>query len=151
MISHAPAGYRCPFCRVQTDDPEDPSGPPSIVHADDDVFVLVNGRWWPRNPGAVLVIPRQHHENVFDLPPALGTPIQAAVRDSALALRAAYGCDGISTRQHNEPAGNQAVWHFHVHVFPRWHGDDLYRSDHRLTTREEREPYAARLSRTLGR
>lgn len=36
------------------------------------------------------------------------------------------GCDGVSTRQHNEPGGNQDVWHFHQHVFPRWLGARLY-------------------------
>jgi diadenosine tetraphosphate (Ap4A) HIT family hydrolase len=42
-----------------------------------------------------------------------------------IAMRHTYGCDGISTRQHNEPAGYQDVWHFHLHVFPRYHGDVL--------------------------
>ena len=32
----------------------------------------------------------------------------------------------MSTRQHNEPAGYQDVWHYHVHVFPRYAGDELY-------------------------
>jgi len=35
-----------------------------------------------------------------------------------MALRAAYGCEGTSTRHYNEPAGNQDVWHIHIHVFP---------------------------------
>ena len=44
-------------------------------------------------------------------------------------MKTAFGCPGVSTRQHNEPAGNQDVWHYHVHVFPRWHGDRLYGSE----------------------
>lgn len=100
--------------------------PLEVLHVDDDVFVKMNPRWWPNNPGSVLVIPVEHFENVYDLPARLGTPIQRAVRDAALAMKAAYGCDGVSTRQHNEPAGNQDVWHYHVHVFPRWAGDGFY-------------------------
>lgn len=46
----------------------------------------------------------------------------------ALALKAALSCDGISTRQQNEPAGDQDVWHYHVHVFPRYADDGLYGS-----------------------
>lgn len=88
----------------------------------------MNPKWWPNNPGAVLVIPNDHYENVYDMPPSLGAPLQIAVRDAALAMKSAYGCPGVSTRQHNEPAGNQDVWHLHVHVFPRWEGDDLYGS-----------------------
>src|SRR5947207_14256607 len=89
----------------------------------------MNPNWLPSNPGGVLVIPNAHYENVYDLPPELGTPIQRAVRSASIAMKTAFGCDGVSTRQHNEPAGNQDVWHFHVHVFPRWEGDELYRSD----------------------
>jgi hypothetical protein len=67
----------------------------------------------------------QHYENIYEPPDVLGGPIQRAVRETTLAMKSAYGCDSISTRQHNEPAGNQDVWHFHIHVFPRYDGDDL--------------------------
>jgi histidine triad (HIT) family protein len=98
-----------------------------IVRRYDQVFVKMNPRGRPHNRGAALVIPNQHHENVFDLPPALGADLQQAVRDTALAMKAGLGCDGITIRQHNEPAGSQDVWHFHIHVIPRYHGDDLTR------------------------
>jgi histidine triad (HIT) family protein len=65
-------------------------------------------------------------------------------------MKAAFECDGISTRQHNEPGGMQEVWHFHLHVFPRWEGDDLYGSTSRLTTPEERVPYASALRRAIN-
>ena len=85
----------------------------------------MNPKWKPSNPGAALVIPIKHYENIYELPDMLGGPIQRAVRETALAMKSAYGCDGVSTRQHNEPAGNQDVWHFHIHVFPRYAGDIL--------------------------
>lgn len=125
MHNHAPDGYACPFCRNLRSGQSDL--PLEIVRRYESVFVKMNPKWWPNNPGAVLVIPNDHYENIYDMPPELGAPIQSAVRDAALAMKAAYGCDGVSTRQHNEPAGNQDVWHLHVHVFPRWEGDDLYR------------------------
>ena len=126
MHNHAPPGYRCPFCRNIATGESDLAL--EIVHRDADVFVKMNPKWWPKSPGSVLVIPNEHFENVYDLPPELGTPLQRAIRAAALAMKDAYGCDGVSTRQHNEPAGDQDVWHFHVHVFPRWDGDDLYGS-----------------------
>ncbi|MBV9952939.1 MAG: HIT domain-containing protein [Acidimicrobiia bacterium] len=64
-----------------------------------------------------------------DLPPALGTSVQHAIRSAAIAMKAAYGCEGVSIRQHNEPAGEQDVWHYHVHVLPRWLGDELDRAE----------------------
>ena len=120
---HEPDGYECPFCRIAAG-----HLPERVVRRTDQVMTLVNIKWWEHNAGGCLVVPIEHHENVYELPPRLGTPIQAAVREIALALKSALGCDGISTRQHNEPAGNQDVWHHHTHVFPRWHGDGLYGS-----------------------
>lgn len=123
MISHAPDTYRCPFCRNARDGHGD--HPLEIVYRDDDVFVKVNPKWPPKNPGAVLVIPIGHFENIYDLPIELGTPMQRAARAAAIAMKTAFGCDGISTRQHNEPFGGQDVWHYHLHVFPRWQGDEF--------------------------
>ncbi|MGY6499806.1 MAG: HIT family protein [Acidimicrobiales bacterium] len=126
MFNHEPTGYACPFCRnLETGESDHPL---EVLHRDDDVMVKVNAKWWANNPGSVLVIPVEHHENIYDLPPELATPIQRAARRAALAMKQAWGCDGVSTRQHNEPAGNQDVWHYHLHVFPRWDGDDLYGS-----------------------
>ncbi|MDY7099741.1 MAG: HIT family protein [Actinomycetota bacterium] len=143
---HAPPGYRCPFCRNANEGTADHTL--EIVHRDDDVFAKVNPRWRPSNPGAVLVVPVAHHESIYDLPPELGTAIQRAARAAALAMKAAYGCDGISTRQHNEPAGDQDVWHYHLHVIPRWHGDALDTADARLADPEEVRRRAAMLRET---
>jgi histidine triad (HIT) family protein len=52
--------------------------------------------------------------------------VHALTRLAALALKAVYVCEGVSTRQHNEPAGGQDVWHYHVHVTPRFEGDNFY-------------------------
>lgn len=61
--------------------------------------------------------------------------------------------DGTSTRQHNEPAGYQDVWHLHVHVFPRYDGDRLYErhEEKRWASPAERAPYAAKLRAVLSK
>jgi histidine triad (HIT) family protein len=128
MSSHAPAGYACPFCRPEGHE---------IVHRDAHVLVKVNPRWAARTPGALLVIPVAHHEDLYGLPDHLAVPLHRAVRESARALKAAFGCDGVSTRQHNEPAGNQTVWHYHVHVVPRWEGDGFYAAEQELADPDE--------------
>lgn len=140
MFNHAPEAYECPFCRNARDGTGDL--PVEILHRDEHVFVKVNPKWWPNNPGGALVIPVAHHENVYDLPVELGTPLQRAIRATAIAMKAAFDCDGISTRQHNEPAGNQDVWHYHVHVFPRFENDDLYRLDGAGVSGDELRRYA---------
>jgi len=67
-------------------------------------------------------------------------------------MRRSYGCAGISTRQHNEPAGDQSVWHYHVHVSPRFPADNLYRSldSSHHPTRSERARFADMLHGELG-
>ena len=143
MASHAPAGYGCPFCRNIRE--EAAEHPLEILYRDADVFVKMNPKWWPNNPGNVLVIPAIHYENIFDLPLSVAAPIQRAARAAAIAMKDAYGCDGVSTRQHNEPAGDQDVWHYHLHVFPRWYGDDLYRTTGSLAADDELRQRAAQL------
>jgi histidine triad (HIT) family protein len=153
MYNHAPADYVCPMCAFVSGNPEPGwSIHEDIVLEDDQVLALISSRWWPRNLGHVILVPKQHFENIFDLPDELGTPIHAAAKRIALALKATYNCNGVSTRQHNEPAGNQDLWHYHLHIFPRYTGDELYltpRSEIRETTPEERRPYAERLRNFL--
>jgi histidine triad (HIT) family protein len=73
--------------------------------------------------------------------------VHDVVREVAIGMRRTYDCEGVSTRQHNEPTGYQDAWHYHVHVFPRYEGDDLYNTQHlpEPATAAEREPYAFRL------
>lgn len=65
-------------------------------------------------------------------------------------MKQVYECDGTSIRQHNEPAGGQDMWHYHMHVFPRYTDDDLYHAKARLTTPSERRPYAEKLRSVLA-
>ncbi|NQY58330.1 MAG: HIT family protein [Ilumatobacteraceae bacterium] len=143
VVSHAPTGYDCPFCRNISDGTS--KYPLEIIYRDADVFVKMNPNWWPNNPGNVLVIPTTHYENLFELSTSVVPAIHRAAWASAVAMKRAYRCDGISTRQHNEPAGNQDVWHFHLHVFPRWNGDDLYRTEGAPASAGELRDRAAQL------
>jgi len=154
MITHAPEGYRCPFCAliagVQCDGLH--STPQDIVCRNDRVMAFVASHWWEKNHGHVLVVPALHYENLYELPDDVGADIFAMSRRIALALKRGYGCDGVSTRQHNEPAGYQDVWHYHLHVFPRYRNDRLYPADgnKRLSSVKEREPFVAKLRKALA-
>lgn len=147
MYNHAPDHYCCPFCLIATQQTHASieTSPHDIVFASDQATAFISSRWWPHNPGHVIIIPNQHYENIYDLPLSAATAIHALAREIALAMKQQYQCPGISTRQHNEPAGNQDVWHYHLHVFPRYHDDQLYLTDRRRTTAEERQPHALQL------
>ena len=147
MHTHEPEGYDCPFCRLQRGVHNEHNRPEDVVAVTGLAFARISPKWWPANDGAVLVVPRPHHENLYDLPAEVGHAVWDLTQRVAVAMRSAYDCDGISTRQHNEPAGNQDAWHYHVHVFPRYPGDDLYgsRPYPEFVSADERRPYADRL------
>ena len=125
------------------------SGQADVVYRNSNTTAWINGRRWENNPGAVLVVPNAHVENIYALDRELAGDIHETVQRIAFAMKAAFGCDGVSTRQHNEPGAMQEVWHYHLHVFPRWRGDDLYRSNARLSAAGEREPYASALREAI--
>lgn len=146
MYNHEPADYACPFCRLVAggQDERRLNTQDDVVRRTGTATAFISPRWWPNNHGHVLVVPDAHHENLYDLPPPHGHAVHDLVRDVAIAMRHAYRCDGISVRQHNEPDGNQDAWHYHVHVFPRYTGDDLYASRPyaEFVTADQRRPYA---------
>lgn len=72
MYSHAPQAYRCPFCAYVRGDGDDRVGQEHVVERTDATLTYVSPKWWPNNEGAVLVIPTEHHENLYTLPDELG-------------------------------------------------------------------------------
>ncbi|MEO5662432.1 MAG: HIT domain-containing protein [Nocardioides sp.] len=151
IASLEPAGYDCPFCRMQRGIFNEHNQPGDVVAVTDHAYARIAPKWWPGNPGAVLVIPREHHENLYGIPTHVGHAVWDLTQQVAIAMRRSYPCAGISTRQHNESAGNQDVWHLHVHVFPRTEGDDLYlrHREARWVGPDERMPYAEVLAAEL--
>jgi histidine triad (HIT) family protein len=145
MYNHAPPGYECFVCSVVAGD----RGDTVVVTENEHALAIVSRRVWANGPGHVLVLPKQHYENLYDLEDTAGLDVHRLTRTIAIALKRALGCDGTSTRQHNEPAGNQDLWHLHVHVFPRFEGDKLYGSRYRESTFGERLDFAARLQSVL--
>jgi histidine triad (HIT) family protein len=153
MQEHAPAAYQCPFCHFVHGGETVYNARGDVVYEDDAVLAFVSPKRWPNNPGNVIVIPKQHFENVYTMPDALLAQIMVVGKRVAIAMKLADPCNGTSFRQHNEPAGDQDVWHYHLHVFPRWDGDALYRrhDESRFVPAEERRHSAEKLRSGLKR
>lgn len=151
MYTHAPEHYHCPFCRLIAGEDMGPEGSvqDDIVYRDDRVVAIIASKWWWNNKGHVIVMPVEHHENIYSLPHELGGELHRASTQVAIAMKQEYKCDGISTRQHNEPAGMQSVWHYHQHIYPRYRRDFLNLTWGRNTTSDQRKPYADRLRSRL--
>lgn len=97
--------------------------PSSKVYEDEHVFAFMDIA--PANPGHLLIIPKQHYRNIFDMPAEVGSKIMEAAVPLAAAIRKALNPDGLNLFQSNEAAGFQTVFHFHLHLIPRWEGDPL--------------------------
>jgi histidine triad (HIT) family protein len=122
------------------------------VWRDAETTAFISPRWWPGNPAHVIVIPNDHFANLDEIPEPALAAVYATAKRIALALKGTRDCDGTSTRQHNGSGAGQDVFHFHVHVFPRFTEDGLYARDaeFRWSSPEERAPYAERLREALG-
>jgi histidine triad (HIT) family protein len=90
------------------------------VHEDDDTLVIMD--IMPRGDGHVLVIPKAPSRNILDIETGDLKALYATAQRVARAAKAAFGADGITIQQFNEPAGGQVVFHTHVHVIPRHEG-----------------------------
>ncbi len=93
------------------------------VYEDDRAFAFLD--IMPRAPGHTLVIPKAPARNLLDVTPADLAHVMAVAQRIAKAAMTAFGADGITVQQFNEPAGGQVVFHLHVHVIPRKDGVQL--------------------------
>ncbi|MDE0317694.1 MAG: HIT family protein [Candidatus Poribacteria bacterium] len=97
--------------------------PSATVYEDEHVFAFMDIA--PANPGHLLIIPKQHYRNIFDMPAEIGSKIMEVAVLLATAIREALNPDGLNLFQSNEAAAFQTVFHFHLHLIPRWEGDPL--------------------------
>jgi histidine triad (HIT) family protein len=93
------------------------------VYEDDRVVAFMDVM--PQGTGHTLVVPKAPSRNLLDADPAGFGHLMAAVQKIARAAKQAFGADGITIMQFNEPAAGQTVFHLHVHVLPRFDGTPL--------------------------
>ena len=132
----------CIFCRIVAGEA------PSYIVAEDDATVafLDLGQ---ATPGHTLVVPRTHAPDIWAISDGDLAAVSATAKRVAHLVDDRLGPDGITLVQTNRVAGWQSVFHFHLQVIPRWHGDGL-----RPPWDEDRPPSderAAILDRLLAR
>ena len=148
---HAPNNYDCPFCKIVSNQFDGiATNETDLLFRTEFLTAFISSHQWPNNPGHAIIIPNEHHENLYSLPTEFVIPIHAASVKIALAFKNAFACDGVSTRQHNEPAGGQDVWHYQQHVFPRYQADNLYGSKRLRVDDQARASQASSVRQALG-
>lgn len=108
----------CVFCKIIAGDI-----PCFKVYEDEHTMAFMDIN--PANRGHVLAIPRKHEPNLMDSTDETLAVTIAAARRVARAVQAAVEPDGINLVQANGPGAAQSVFHLHLHVIPRFEGDDL--------------------------
>lgn len=106
----------CVFCAIR-----DESIPAHLVLDEADVLAFLDTT--PLFPGHVLLVPRDHHETLMDLPAALIEPLFEAAQRLSAAVQSAMEAQGVFVAVNN--VVSQSVPHVHVHVVPRTKGDGL--------------------------
>jgi histidine triad (HIT) family protein len=144
MHNHEPKKYKCPFCQI-IEGAKDSMENSDVIYQDAEVTAFLSKSRWEKNPFEVLIVPNRHFENLYDLPDELAPALQKATREVAVVLKGLTRCGGVSTRQHNEPAADQDVWHYHIHVTPRYEGDRFYENRKIPFPESERMAVAERL------
>lgn len=135
----------CVFCRIAAG-----QIPASWVHRDERVMAFMDiGQV---NLGHVLVATRAHVENIYGLSDDAAAAVFTAAARIARAIKRETGCEGVSLFQANEKAGYQTVFHFHVHVLPRYRHDGLeVKWPSRNPPRAELDAWAGRLAAALDK
>ncbi len=146
MFNHEPDNYECPYCSNISGKESDFFKNADIVAENDLAFAFICPMTWKNNPGNVVVIPKQHIENIFSIPDIdLGAVVDLSKKVS-IAMRKTYGCSGITILQRNEPDAGQHVWHLHVHIVPR-HAEDGFKEDEQtlFAKSETKSEYAQKI------
>ena len=130
----------CIFCEIVAG-----RAPAARIHEDDDVLVFLD--LFPVATGHTLVIPKRHYENLFESDEESPLWVMRRARRVAQVLRDTLEPDGMSVIQLNGRAAGQTVFHYHVHLIPRHHGDRLKVHGRKAAARDDLEVQARRLAR----
>ena len=134
----------CIFCAIVAG-----TAPAEIVYDDSSCIGILDIN--PATTGHSLIIPRDHHDDLFSLPEDLAADSIRAAQKLAAAIDAALRPDGMNLVQANGKAGWQTVFHFHLHVVPRYENDGLvppWRLGH-AGNRDELRETAAKIRRQV--
>lgn len=95
--------------------------PANIVYEDADTLAFLDIN--PTNPGHTLVIPKKPFHNILDIDDETLAAVGRTTRKVAKAVKEAVGADGLNINTNNEPAAGQIIFHYHVHIIPRFRND----------------------------
>ena len=106
----------CIFCKIANGEI-----PSRTIYEDQDFRVILDLA--PATRGHALILPKEHADNLFELPEETAAGVLTVAKRVACVMKEKLACDGLNLVQNNGETAGQTVHHFHMHVIPRYEGD----------------------------
>jgi histidine triad (HIT) family protein len=110
--------HDCILCRIASHDPTS-----AIAYEDNEIMAIMD--LYPASKGHLLVLPKQHFADIFEMSAPIGAHIMSVVLRLAKAAQRVLAPDGLNLVQANGTKAGQTIHHFHLHVIPRYTGDAI--------------------------
>lgn len=106
----------CIFCKLANKDI-----PTNIIYEDEKFTVIMDAS--PATKGHALILPKNHAANIYELPDEDAADIFVLAKKLATKMTEILHCDGFNIVQNNGEVAGQTVFHFHMHLIPRYLND----------------------------
>ncbi len=106
----------CIFCKLANGDI-----PSKTLYEDENFRMILDLS--PATKGHALILPKEHAANLYELPDEIASEILVVAKKMAIRMKDKLGCDGLNLLQNNGEVAGQTIYHFHLHVIPRYEGD----------------------------
>lgn len=103
----------CIFCKIIKGEI-----PSSTIYEDEDFKVILDIN--PAAKGHAIILPKQHYANIYELPEELAAKVMVLAKKLAAHMTEKLECDGFNLIQNNGEVAGQTVFHFHLHLIPRY-------------------------------
>lgn len=108
----------CVFCRVADGDI-----PSATLYENEEFRVILDVA--PAGKGHALILPKQHYKDLYEIPDEVVQRAIVLAKKMITVMTEALECDGFNLIQNNGAAAGQTVFHFHIHLIPRYRDDGL--------------------------
>lgn len=106
----------CIFCKIANGEI-----PSKTLYEDEQFRVILD--LGPATKGHALILPKNHYKNLYELPDETAADVMKLAKKMATQMTERLGADGFNLVQNNNEVAGQTVFHFHMHLIPRYNGD----------------------------
>jgi Diadenosine tetraphosphate (Ap4A) hydrolase and other HIT family hydrolases len=106
----------CIFCKIAHGDI-----PSKVLYEDNEFKVILD--LGPATKGHALILPKNHYHDLYELPDEEAAKVMLLAKKMAIHMTEKLKCDGFNLVQNNGEAAGQTVFHFHLHLIPRYKED----------------------------